>query len=234
MRPPPNGVPATSPNAAQQSSSLPPYGRTFSPPTEIRPIREDRPVTPGSAYHQQSYHHPQYSGIANGAPPPAAAMAAAEAAARDRDERGPSPVKRSREWEADAPSKKAANDETRARLDEFPARRPSPPSAMTAPADHYRRSSSEVRRENERRANENYHPSEAAHHPYAAPGPVSSVHNILEAPKEERKEPVENAARKVDVDEDYDNSEDDKRAPGTRSSPQTSSSVTIPKQEVVV
>jgi hypothetical protein len=41
------------------------------------------------------------------------------------------------------------------------------------------------------------------------------MHSIMDAPKEERKEHMEQAARKVDVDEDYDNnSEDDKRTAG--------------------
>ena len=232
-RPQPNGGPAPSPSAPQ-SNSLPPYGRPFSPTPEIRPLRDEGPITPSSGYPQPPYHHPQYSGIANGAPPPAAAMVAAEAAARDRDERPPSVNKRTREWEADAPSKKPANNETRARLDDVNGPRTSPQSSTAAPGAPFRRSSSEIRQENERRANENYHPSEAAHHPYTAPGPMPSMQNILEGPKEERKEPVENAARKVDADEDYDNVEDDKRAPGSRSSPPPSSTMTMPKQEVIV
>ena len=226
-----NGGPVPSPSGPQPNN-IPPYGRPFSPPTEIRPLREDRPMTPGSGYPQQAYHVQHFPNIASGAPPPAAAMVAAEAAARDRDERPPSAMKRSREWEADGRSKKVASEENRTRLDEFPSRRTSPPERM-ASNDHYRRSSSE-RRENERRVNENYHPSEAAHHPYTALAQIPSMQNILEAPKEDHKEPVENAARKMEVDEDYDNSEDDKRGLGTRSSPQHAPQAALPKQEVAV
>jgi len=145
-------------------------------------------------------------------------------------------MKRQREWEQDQPVKKQANEETRARLEDHPtARRYSPVNRTETPRDHYRRSSSEVHRENEqRRANENYHPSEAAHHPYSLqpqpappmshPSPmqhqqqqIPSMHTIMGTPKPEdqphRKEIQEVAARKVDVDEDYDNvSEDDRRA----------------------
>ena len=111
---------------------------------------------------------------------------------------------------------------------------------MASSAAPFRRSSSETRRENERRANENYHPSEAAHHPYTAPGsmapmpPMPPMQTMLEGPKEDRKEPVENAARKVDVDEDYDNSEDDKKPAAMRNSPQSANAATMPKQEVAV
>ncbi|RJE16642.1 hypothetical protein PHISCL_11021, partial [Aspergillus sclerotialis] len=59
--------------------------------------------------------------------------------------------------------------------------------------------------------------------------------SILDGPKEDRKEQVEQAARKVDVDEDYDNnSEDDKRAPPSAalSSPQVGAPPSVtPKQE---
>ena len=143
----------------------------------------------------------------------------------DRDDRPPSAMKRQREWEQDGPAKKPANEETRARLEDHPARRYSPPSRHETPRDRYRRSSSEIRREHDqRRADANYHPSEAAHHPYSLqpqPAPptsmsqqhIPSMHTIMDMPKEEpRKEIVEPAARKMDVDEDYDNnSEDDKR-----------------------
>lgn len=46
------------------------------------------------------------------------------------------------------------------------------------------------------------------------------MNNINNTTKEERKEPVEVAARKVDLDEDYDNtSEDGKHAPAPTSAP---------------
>lgn len=156
-------------------------------------------------------------------------------------------MKRSRDWEAESgPSKKPANEETRARLDE-PPRHASPLNRNPTPRDHFRRSSSEVRRENERRANENYHPSEAAHHPYSlapqAPAVQAPASAPIEPPKEERKENVEPAARKMDVDEDYDNNSDDEKkggsgtAPGTaaKNSPVqgTPTNNSAPKQEVI-
>ena len=64
------------------------------------------------------------------------------------------------------------------------------------------------------------------------------MHSIFDAAKEERKEHVEPAARKVEVDEDYDNnSDDDKRAlgsAGARSSPQSAMMNGQMKQETVV
>lgn len=58
------------------------------------------------------------------------------------------------------------------------------------------------------------------------------MHSIVDAPKEEpRKEVVEPAARKVEVDEDYDNnSEDDKRA-GTGQKASPNESLKSAKQE---
>jgi hypothetical protein len=111
--------------------------------------------------------------------------------------------------------------------------------SSATPRDYQRRSSSETRRENERRANENYHPSEAAHHPHALPQQAPPMHPLYEAAKEERKEHVEPAARKVEVDEDYDNnnSDDDKRvlaSGGARSSPQNAMMNGQMKQETVV
>ncbi|KAI9804786.1 MAG: hypothetical protein M1825_001154 [Sarcosagium campestre] len=223
---PPTNVPAMMPG---QSGPMPPYGRGNSPPPEVRPIVDERPASPGSAYPHQSYqHHPnpsQSGGILSGAPPPVAAVAASEAAARERDEKPP--TKRLRDWEDDAnPSaKKPASEETRARLDDHHHHRSSPPDRRSSP---HRRTSSEARRaEDQRRANENYHPSEAAHHPHSLP-PMNHQqapqHQQLPAmsdsgppvPKEERREQLEPAARKVEVDEDYDDdggaADDDKRA----------------------
>lgn len=236
-----NGV-----NVAPPSNHLPQYGRPFSPPTELRPLRDDHPGSPGSSYpgpaHQAYISQPQaFSSIANGAPPPASALAAAEAAARERDDRPPSAMKRAREWEAETgPSKKIANDESRARLDDQAARRPSPPGRIpsSTPRDFHRRSTSEIRRENERQANENYHPSEAAHHPHALPQQIPSMHTMFDTAKDERKEHVEQAARKVEVDEDYDiNSDEEKRAIGSggvRNSPQNGMMNGQMKQETTV
>ncbi|KAH8705812.1 putative transcriptional corepressor Cyc8 [Talaromyces proteolyticus] len=234
--PGPNGAPGPGVPSA--------YGRPFTPPTEIRPLRDisDRPSSPGSTYpHQQFHRGPgmQGNGIAGGAPPPASATSAADAAARDRDERPPSAMKRGREWDSaeNGPSKKIASEENRLRQDDQINRGVTPPRDL--------RSSSEVRREEQRRANENYHPSEAAHHPPTLPSiqtmshpSGSSMPPISEVPqpgsnppsagppppsvKDEaaRKEqlPVhEPAARKMDVDEDYDDDAEDEKRAGTGS-----------------
>jgi general transcriptional corepressor CYC8 len=225
VRPSPtmNAPPAPHANGAGSGSTLPPYGRPFSPPSELRPLRDERPQSPGGFRQPPFPSNQPFPSIANGVPSAAPPLPPAEAP--PRDDRPSSAMKRSREWEADAgPSKKLANEESRARLDE-PMRRNSPPGRLPTPKDPFRRSPSEVRREQERRANENYHPSEAAHHPYSRPPQqIPSMQSILDGPKDERKEHVEQAARKVEVDEDYDNnSEDDKqRGPptGTASSPQ--------------
>lgn len=168
----PNGAPVS-------AGTLPPYARPFTPPTEIRPIRDDgRPSSPGSTYPHQQYHHgPSVSvqgsnagGIAGGAPVPPSATIAAEAAAREREDRPSSVIKRGREWEPEAgPVKKIASDENRSRLDEQVNRHLTPPNRIPSPGDIHQRSSSEARREEQRRANENYHPSEAAHHPPTLP-----------------------------------------------------------------
>lgn len=159
---------------------------------------------------------------------------------RDNYERPTSALKRHREWEPEnVPSKKAANEETRARLDEHPALQVSPPGRVATPRDTHRRSSSEIRKENQRIADQNYHPSEAAHHPAPLAPPPSqplqtqhvgapvvpltpqSQHSqhmppmsaLYDSAKEERKEQVEGAARKVNVDENYDDEgEDEKKA----------------------
>ncbi|KAL9115237.1 MAG: hypothetical protein Q9227_001031 [Pyrenula ochraceoflavens] len=226
-----NGGQSSAPNGGPPGAPLPPYGRPFSPVTELRPLREERPPSPGSSYpHQQSFHAPPMNSqpnIASGAPPPASAQQAAEAAARERDERPLSAMKRGREWEGDGmPSKKIASDENRARLEDHPAQRPSPPGRMGSPRGHHRRSSSETRREEIRHANENYYPSEAAHRQTTLPSiqNMSSMHSMSEAPRDERKEQIEPAARKMDVDENYDEDGDDERknpgSAGIRNSPQ--------------
>lgn len=237
VRPSPtmNGGPPPPTNGTGSATTLPPYGRPFSPPSELRPLRDDRPTSPGSAFRPPPFQNGgQFPSIANGVPSAAPPLPAADGP--PREDRPSSAMKRARDWDTEpGPSKKIANDETRARLDD-PGRRNSPPGRLPTPKDHFRRSSSEVRRENERRANENYHPSEAAHHPYSlAPQQIPSMQSILDAPKDDRAEHVEQAARKVEVDEDYDdNSEDDKRpAPGAMSSPQVAAPPpsATPKQE---
>lgn len=206
---------------------VPPYGRPASPPPEVRPIIQSQAASPNSHYPHGSYpHHPDPGapgGIASGAPPPASALAAAEAAARDRDERTPTAQKRLREWEDDSASaQKPTNDEKRQRLDETPPRRPSPPERMASHTSQVQRTppeQAEARRpEEQRHINDGYHPSEAAHHPPSLPAihpppppPPPQTPHAPEQPKEERKEQHEPAARKMEVDEDYDDSGDDEK-----------------------
>ncbi|KAL4807416.1 hypothetical protein BDV18DRAFT_137631 [Aspergillus unguis] len=178
---PPGAAPVGpgAPNGAPGSAGpMPPYHRPFTPPTEIRPIRDERPSSPGSTYPHQNYHHgpsvaaqnPNSAGIAGGAPAPQSAISAAEAAAREREDRPTSAMKRGREWEGEpGPAKKIASEENRARLDEQVGRRAQSPSRASSPGGMQRRSSSEIRREDQRRVNESYHPSEAAHHPPTLP-----------------------------------------------------------------
>lgn len=218
---------------------------------------------------------PPSAGIAGGAPPPASALTAAEAAARERDDRPSSAMKRPREWEGEpGPSKKPANEENRSRTDEQISHRTSP--HLTSPRGLHRRNSSDARREEQRRTNETYNPSEAAHHPPTLPsiqhmqqpsqpqpqgtsaipsmaaeapagpqpqqqgpaaGPLPGPPSVpSQQPKEERerKEPVqfhEPAARKMDVDEDYDDDGDDDNnkktgAQAKRSSPNSATTGT--------
>ena len=200
---------------------VPPQGRGGSPPPEIRPIAEDPRSSPGSAYPHHNHHHgPQHPrDIAAGAPPPTAAIAAAEAAAaRDRDDRPalgvPGGFKRQMdEDEYKMPNKKPSNGDSRGRLDDHHYRRVSPPERQQSPRDQRRRrSSSEIRREEQRRTDQNYHPSEAAHHASALPSLRSQPEHLPPPPppptseptREERRDPYEPAARKVEVDEDYD------------------------------
>ena len=89
----------------------------------------------------------------------------------------------------------------------------------------------DARREDQRRADQNYHPSEAAHHAPALPSLRSQSEHLPPPPppppsepaREERRDPYEPAARKVEVDEDYDDDgeADEKRMMGSggRNSP---------------
>lgn len=257
LPPAPAGAPAPGgPNGGPAGTGgAPPYHRPFTPPSEIRPIRDERPSSPVSTYpHQQFHPGPSApapagnaTGIASGAPAPAAAAAAAEAAARERGEDRPaSAMKRNREWESEGPVKKQANEESRARLEDQNVRFASPPARMPSPGEMRRRSSSETRREDTRRANENYHPSEAAHHPPTLPsiqnvppqasngpslppmaesaasapsappsGPPSANTPVKEEPpRPEAPSSHEPPARKMDVDEDYDDEPDEEKKAG--------------------
>ncbi|MCJ1433138.1 glucose repression mediator protein [Xylographa pallens] len=213
---------------------MPPIGRGNSPPPEIRPITEDRLTSPGGGYSHQPYQHhsntSQPAGIAAGAPPPTAALAAAEAAAaRERDDRPMGGFKRVIDTEEDykMPNKKPANGDIRGRIEDHHYHRGSPTERPSSPRERLRRSSSELRRDDQHRANENYHPSDAAHHPQILPAlhtqPEQHLPPMAEPPRDERREAFEPAARKMDMDEDYnDEPEDEKRAGGSggRNSPQ--------------
>ena len=196
--------------------TLPPYPRS-SPPPEVKPIVDDRLASPTAA-HSYGSHHQQGGGIASGAPVPASAAAAAEAAQRDREEKGvDNRVKRLREWEDDesVSVKKPASEDARARLEEI-SHRPSPPRPGARPGSPDRRSSSE-------RRNDDYHPPQHQHQTLPsinsnmptnhqlAPISDSSRHEPPRRPDEDRdrKEVIEPAARKVEVDEDYDDDVDE-------------------------
>ena len=243
-----------------------PYGRGDSPPPEIKPIAEPRPVSPGPSYPQQHYqqHHPNTSqsvGIAAGAPPPAAALAAAEAAAREHHDRPIAGFKRGHESDDDYkfPNKHPANGESRSRLDDYHHRRHSPPERYSSPGlkrsppsgrpqspygrpasppiSRHSRSSSAARREDRRRADETYHPSEAAHHPPTLPSmnqaPVEPPQTpASEVGREERRDTYEAAARKMEVDEDYDEEGEDQKRKEERNSPQHNGVNGPPKVEV--
>ncbi|KAK4938065.1 glucose repression mediator protein, partial [Elasticomyces elasticus] len=213
IAPPPSGGMAGPPT----QGPVPPYGHRNSPPPEVRPIIDNAAPSPGGHFSRTPYQHhanPNAPSITSGAPPPASALQAAEAAAREREERPPTaPPKRMREWDDDAnmSQKKPSTDGERARLDDAHSRRPSPPDKMPSPQP--RRSPS-------------YKPSEAAHHPPSLP----SMQHIasqqqqrsprLSAPpkddvRREQQQAFEPAARKMDVDEDYEDSgEEEKRGAG--------------------
>ncbi|KAI4220562.1 MAG: hypothetical protein L6R36_007533 [Xanthoria steineri] len=253
------GAPSSAMMHAQPSTHgppgpMPPYGRGNSPPPEIRPITDDRPPSPGPSYgHGQYQHHPNPSqpGILTaGAPPPREALAAAEAAARE--ERPPTGFKRSYEPEDDYKfsHKTPANDETRSRVESHRHRRPSPPDRKPSPPRRgpspprgrqpsppvpHPRNASEVRHEEQRRADESYHPSEAAHHPPTLPSmqqqPPADHHPAsAESARDERRETFEAAARKMEVDEDYD--DEAEGGSGGRNSPQRGMMNAQPKTEV--
>ncbi|KAI5791710.1 hypothetical protein DFH27DRAFT_485904 [Peziza echinospora] len=212
--------------------TLPPYARS-SPPPEVKPIVDDRLTSPTASYSHSQHHQPP-GGIASGAPVPASATAAAEAAQRERDEKVTDVriSKRRPEWEEDdsVTVKKPASDENRVRPDEM-RHLASPPRSgprIASPAD--RRSSGE-RIRNEISRNDDYHqgppPPHQQQHQQTLPS-IGSNHQlapISEGPRHEpprsrpederdRKEVNEPAARKVDVDENYDDDdiEDIKRS----------------------
>ncbi|KAJ0124972.1 hypothetical protein J7T55_006315 [Diaporthe amygdali] len=182
--------------------------RNNSPRPELRPMHDNRMPSPKSAYPQHQPPYPQQdpagpSNMESGAPPPQSAAAAAAEAALHRNEHDNRPPsvgpKRLREWEDETASKKP---------------RPSTP----ARAESYRRESSEHRRVEEPRPHA-YHPSEAAHHAptHNMPGQLPPMQGP--PPPPQNHEP-ERAARKMDIDEEYDDDgEDDKKAVHTASGP---------------
>ena len=216
------------------------------PITESRVSPSGPNYPPQQHYQPHHPNTSQSAGIAAGAPPPIAALAATEAAARERDDRPSTGFKRSHESDDEykAVNKHHANGESRSRLEDHRHRRASPPDRKCSPRPRpgsprgraqsppygrpssplvrHSRSSSRARREEQRRADESYHPSEAAHHPPTLP----SMHQptITEPPqtpisdtgREERREAYEAAARKMEVDEDYDDEgEEEKRKEGS-------------------
>ena len=206
------------PPAGGHGGPIPPPGRGLSPPPEIRPIA-DKMQSPSAnmpGFPDRNPGFGQQPPIMNA--PPTAALAAAEAAAqRDRDDRPPTGFKRGPDPEDEykGSNKKPANGDNRGRLEDNGYRRESPTNRPPSPQ---RRSSSEARRE---QANQAYHPSEAAHHP---PPALPAVHQQAESQQqpggppqhtlppmndasrpEEKPEIRESAARKMEMDEDYDN-----------------------------
>ncbi|KAI5852647.1 hypothetical protein DFP73DRAFT_10154 [Morchella snyderi] len=209
--------------------TLPPYGAHNSPPPEVKPIVDEHLPSPNTGY---PHHSSSQGGIAGGAPPPASATMAAEAAARERGERGSDRDeklhygKRPREWdEEDAQHiKKPASDENKARLDDIHHHRPSPPVRIPSPHQESRRRSS-----SERPGGGEYHHSQPSlpsqiniqqnHHTSNSLPPISHQQlppmtesrtealRMPEPAREDRKEIIEPPARKVELDEDYDNEE---------------------------
>ena len=229
--PPSSNGPLGSMPSSASHTPLPPHARQPEPiaQPEIRPpVNNAGP--PHNGQHQRAMyeHHPNMApGIASGAPAPFAAHSAAEAVQRERDDRPSStaPPKRMREWEDDAASmsshKKPSTEDSRSRLDDIKVNRPSPPSKMGTPVNN--RSPSEIRRmEEPARPSSAYYPSEAAHHAPALP-PMQSIaqpsprmsappQEAFRAPPPQPTPVYEPAARKMEVDENYDDSGDDKSA----------------------
>ena len=230
----------------------------------IAEARPSSPGPNYSSQHYQHHPNTSQSlGIAAGAPPPAAALAAAEAAARERDDRPATGIKRSYESDDEykADHKHPANGESRSRLEDHRHRRASPPDRQPSPRPRpgsprgrpssprerpasppfqHSRSSSGAKRDEQRRADESYHPSEAAHHPatlplmHQPPPNDAPQPSAAEVARDERRETYEAAARKMEVDEDYDEEGDTERrkeGPGGRNSPLHNSMNGQPKME---
>ncbi|QIW97335.1 hypothetical protein AMS68_002853 [Peltaster fructicola] len=228
---PPYGAPAAlpPPSATQTAPAapvLPAYPRQPSPRPDIRPINHQPAPSPGSQYPRMAYDQP--------APTSAPAAHHTE---QPQERSGSAAPKRMREWEDDHNAvKKPQTEESRSRLDEIKMHRPSPPQKVATPPIH---SPSEVRRLDEARPSSTYHPSEAAHHPPPALPSItqpSPPRNSAPPQEEARAQPpahtpqppaaYEPAARKMDMDENYDDSGDDEKKSATkqesaRNSPKT-------------
>jgi general transcriptional corepressor CYC8 len=205
-------------------------------PPEPRPAVDHRPNSRGAGFYQHPHHRPTSSLPQPGHGPPPHGQ---PELGREREEAARTPVpKRHREWEDEPNSAKSHHlEEKRPRLDESVTRlpsiqhdgNPSPPRPMghdgpNRPEDH--------------RRIDNYHPSEAAHHPHSLPPqshpgpnhaqpkpqttppqvqgppppPPSFSQQVNEAPRPKESPPHEPPARKMDLDENYDDDgEDDKR-----------------------
>ncbi|KAF2433081.1 TPR-like protein [Tothia fuscella] len=166
--------------------------------------------------------------------------------------------KRMREWE-DEPgvALKQSSDEKRQRMDDHIVRphsmKPDRASQASPPRPHSVDADARRREEEQRRANENYQPSAHAHHepvihhdqqqqhqqqqqqvplfhqPTPTPQP-QSIPRMSEAVKEERPR-EEPAARRMEVDEDYDDDGDDDKRPQAkleqRESPKSAAPIAV-------
>jgi glucose repression mediator protein len=138
-------------------------------------------------------------------------------------------------------------------MDEHIARPPSQPLQHGSPQRPHSIDADARRAEDQRRANDNYNPSEAAHHPPSlapipqqqqqptpTPQPQALPRDVRmsEPVVEERvREPQhEPAARKMEVDENYDDDEDDKRPPPpmTKTERDSPKSANLPQPPVTV
>lgn len=224
------------------------YGR-HSPQNEPRHIVDTRPPSTGINMHPQHYPParpgsslPPPPSIQHGPAPhgtPLPQHMGHPDVPREREDvsRNAMPPKRHREWEEEARGPQTApNDEKRPRLEEhMPPRLPSTHERPPSQPNHAHME--ELRRaEEHRRINDGYHPSEAAHHPPAL-GPVSGsappqprvstpqneapIHSFTSqnGPRPKESPPHEPPARKMEVDEDYDDDGDDeKRVPASTTS----------------
>ncbi|EJP62121.1 General transcriptional corepressor ssn6 [Beauveria bassiana] len=240
--PPPNGTvpfrPTHSPRPDGREGHVP-------SPKPAYPGQAPPPLPPYAG--QSEALQPASENGQTGPVPPLAA--APEAAVQRQEDRPPSVgPKRMREWEDDASVKKQANEENRARLEDVKHRRPSlsPKEGFRRPSPRgEERRVEEPRRVEESAPKNDYHPSEAAHHhpqhsvtgtqlpPMQASAPADATPEKAQPPVIPKEEPPETsiaprasatseperAARKMDVDEDYDDApEDDKKAATTNGS----------------